>query len=398
MRCAPMLSVAAAALLLSGCASLSTLWPAQSDGGQAATVAVSKAAPDTATGRISVQWRNNVDQRKPASPPGFSLPAEIETAHGRVIIVGGQDRRLRIYSPDGRELDRIAMAHAGESGVLRLSNGLVVVGDVGGVLYGIDPNSRRVVWRKQLTAGLTGRPVAAGDDFIVQLSNNQVYRFHANGDKVWSFSGLLGGLGIHLTPSPVVYQGRVYTVLSNGDVIALNVENGNFVWKRQLLLSNKAAVMSEVKIPAATPLVIPAGQSGRGEAMLLVSIYQGDLTFLSLQDGSTLNTRKISLKSQPLLIDDVVYIADAAGAVSALSTATAATLWKKQLSDGGLTGPALWQGNLWVADDHGRVFRLDRNGRVQAGKQLAGRIDRAPVASADGVLVRNSLGTLYLLR
>lgn len=122
------------------------------------------------------------------------------------------------------------------------------------------------------------------------------------------------------------------------------------------------------------------------------------LSFISLQDGSTLNSRKISLKSQPLLIDNTVFVADATGAVSALNANDAETLWKKQLSHGELTGPVLWQGNLWVADDQARVYRLDKKGRLLASTQLDGRIDRAPVATSHGLLVRNNLGTLYMLR
>ena len=383
-------------MLLSGCSSVSELWSDSPDPQQpeAKPVAVAPAS----TGHMSVLWRNNVDQRKLASPPGFSLPAAIKTAQGELVIAGAQDKRLRVYSTGGSEMDRIALAHASESGALQLSNGLVVVGDVGGILYGLDISNGRIAWQKQLSSALIGVPAAVGNDFIIQTSNNQIFRFTADGKKLWSYSGQLGGLGVHLSPSPVVYDGHVYAVFSNGDVIALKADGGNFVWKRQLLLSNNAAVMSEVKIPEASPLVIPASQSGRGEATLVVSVFQGMLSFISLQDGSTLHSRKISLKSQPLLIDNTVFVADATGAVSALNANDAATLWKKHISDGELTGPVLWQGNLWVADDQARVYRLDKKGSLLASTQLDGRIDRAPVATTHGLLVRNNLGTLYMLR
>ncbi len=386
-------------VLISGCSTVSSLWSGgQSDSSQQSPAAHATPLSVYNTGHIAVLWRNNVDQRKPASPPGFSLPAAIATAQGELVIAGAQDKRVRIYRADGREMDRIALANAGESGALELSNGVVVVGDVGGVLYGLDVLKGKIVWRKQLSSALLGVPVATDNGFIIQTSNNQIYRFTDAGKKLWSFSGQLGGLGIHLNPSPVIYNGRVYAVFSNGDVIALNVKNGNFVWKRQLLLSNNAPVMSEVKIPAASPLVIPAAQSGRSEAMLAVSIFQGDLSLISLQDGSTLSSRKLSLKSKPLLIGNTIFAADASGALSALNTAGAETLWKQQLSDGELTGPILWQGSLWVADEHGRVFKLDQQGKLLSSVQLDGRIDRTPVAASDGVLVRNNFGTLYMLR
>jgi len=388
-------------MLLSGCSTLSGawngLWSDSSTAKQTTQVPVVTEKPSSG-GNISVIWRNNVDQRKPASPPGFSLPAVVSIGHGKVVVAGGQDRRVHIYSSSGSEVGRIALQNASESGAVKLSNGIVVVGDAGGILYGLDIIHGKVAWQVQLSAALIGRPVAAGDDFIVQTSNNQIYRFSDKGVKIWSFSGQLGGLGIHLNPTPVVYRNHVYTVFSNGDVIALQADKGNFVWKRQLVLSNNAAVMSEVKIPVATPLVVPASNSGRDEDTLVVSVFQGELFFLSLQDGSTLNTRHLSVKSRPLVMGKSIFVADAAGYLSALDASNAATLWKKKLSDGALNGPVLWQGSLWIADDQAHIFRLNRDGKILASTQLDGRIDRMPVNAGNGILVRNSLGTLYLLR
>jgi len=265
-------------------------------------------------------------------------------------------------------------------------------------LYGLDIDQAKVAWRFSLSSALIGSPVAVADGFIVQTSNNQIYHFSNNGKKLWSYSGMLGGLSMHLTPSPVVHKARVYAAMSNGDVVALKVANGSFIWKRQLLLSNKAAVMSDLKVPLAQPLLITAEQSGRDEDVLLVSVFQGQLSFLSLQDGSTLSNRSLSLKSAPLLIGKQVIVADTSGAVSALNALNGETLWKQQLSTGELTGPVLWQGSLWVADDQAMVYRLSPSGKLLATTELDGRIDRAPVVSNGGVLVRNNFGSLYMLR
>lgn len=398
-----MMSIVIMLMSLSACSTLSGWWSDEPETvgsveSSAPSVQAVEAITAITSGSIDVLWRNDVDQRRPASPMGFSLPAAVQTTQGERIVVGGQDQRVRIYDAGGSEISRIALAAACESGALQLSNGLVVLGDLAGTLYGLDIAQSKISWRFTLSSALIGTPIAIDDDFIVQTSNNQLYRFTNDGKKVWSYSGILGGLGMHLTPSPIVYKQRVYTALSNGDVVALRADSGSFVWKRQLILSNKAAVMSQLKVPVANPLLIAADQSGRNEDVLLVSVFQGELSFLSLQDGSTLNRRKLSLKSAPLLISDQVFIADSSGSVSALSALNGQTAWKQKLTDGELTGPILWQGSLWVADDQATVYRLSQTGKLLASTDLNGRIDRAPVAAANGVLVRNSLGTLFMLR
>jgi len=93
-----------------------------------------------------------------------------------------------------------------------------------------------------------------------------------------------------------------------------------------------------------------------------------------------------------------VFVADTAGAISALDASNGETLWKKQLTQGELTGPVYWQGSLWVADDKAMVYRLSLAGKFLASTELNGRIDRAPVVADEGVLVRNNLGSLYMLR
>ena len=203
---------------------------------------------------------------------------------------------------------------------------------------------------------------------------------------------------MHLNPSPVVHQNRVYAAMNNGEVVALNADQGSFLWARQLLLNNTAAVLSELKVPVSTPTVVTSAVSGRDEDTLVVPVFQGDITFLSLQDGSTLNSRSISIKSTALLKDKRIYIADATGAVSALDASNGETLWKQQVTSSELSGPTMWQGDLWVANEHGKVFRLSEEGKLKASVELNGRFDREPVATKNGVLVRNNLGILYLLR
>ena len=191
---------------------------------------------------------------------------------------------------------------------------------------------------------------------------------------------------------------NIYAVFSNGDVVALKSDNGSLLWKRQLFLGTEAAVLSELKVPVSAPAIIPASQSGRDEDVLAVAVFQGEMSFVSLQDGTVLSHRKLSLKSSPLLVGKQLFVADAEGAVSALDAVNGETLWKKQISGAELTGLTLWQGSLWVADNRGMVYRLDIGGNVLASIELGGRIDRTPVVAANGVLVRNHLGTIYMLR
>jgi len=389
-------------LLLSSCASVSQWWQDEEDAPgvtaqQETVTAAQSASVQLSKGDLSVDWRVDVDQRRPASPAGFSIPVVAQSAHGPVIVIGAQDKRVRIYSTGGSELARIALHGACEAGGLQLDNGLVVFGDVEGYLYALDVNTQQIAWQAQLSSLMQGHPVATAGGFLVQTTDNRLYHFSNDGKKRWSYTGTLGGLTMRAGASPVVAGERVYAVFNSGDAVALRLDSGDLIWKRQLVLDNNAVVLSEIRVPIADPVMLAAPNTFQEEFLLIVPIYQGQLLFLSPQDGSAIHSRTISLKSSPIRMDNAFYAADAHGAVYALDVATGQSLWKQKISEGELVGPVAFAHRLWVADEQGHVFRLNQYGEVEAEITLPGRIDRAPVVANDGVLVRTSRGVLYHL-
>ncbi len=354
------------------------------------------------TGTIQNVWSVDVDQREPGQPAGFSQPAvvPVQASSPELIVIGGRDGRVRVYNLNGKELHRITMHEPSDSSALALENGLVVVGDVGGVLYGIDPLQGQIVWQNQLSAPFLAQPVLLGDGFLIQTLDNRIYHFSSDGKKRWSYAGHGGGLSMYMTASPLLFDQTVYAVFTNGDAVALKAESGDLLWRRQLLLNADAAVLSELRAPISTPMHLNQAAIGiekTGDA-LLISFYQGKILLLSRNDGAQLFEKDSSIKSTPLLHEGILYIANASGEVEAIDLASGATVWKQKLSNGELLGPVLWKDTLWLADDRGIVMRLGKDGRKQASIALNGRIERAPIVTSAGVLARSGLGVLTLLR
>ncbi|HKI60647.1 MAG TPA: PQQ-binding-like beta-propeller repeat protein [Mariprofundaceae bacterium] len=343
-------------------------------------------------------WSVDVDQRELGEPAGFSQPA-VDTSRG-LIVIGGRDGRVRVYDLSGREQHMITLGEASDSGALVLSNGLVAVGDVGGMLYGVDPVAGRIVWQSQLSASFLSQPVALNDGFVIQTMDNRIYHFSSTGEKRWSYTGISGGLGMYVTPSPLVKGQAVFALFSNGDAIALKAESGDLIWRRQLLLNTDAPVLSELRTPVANPLYLRELSLGIEHATdaLIVSFYQGNIMMLSRSDGSQLFSKAVSIKSTPLVYGENIYFAKASGELEAIDLANGSTRWKQKLSDGELLGPVIWNGKLWLADDRGIVMRVSLDGRKESSIQLSGRIERAPVATSAGVLARTGRGVLTLLR
>ncbi|MDX8395970.1 MAG: PQQ-binding-like beta-propeller repeat protein [Mariprofundaceae bacterium] len=367
---------------LMGCAMFSSDAPGE-------VVQSSSSAP------IQHVWSVDVDQRLPAKPTGFSQAAV--TSSG-LIVIGSQTARVHVYNSKGTELKRIAIKEACDSAALALKNGLVVLSDVGGMLYAIDPEIGHIAWQYQLSSSLTGTPVMVGNNFILQTADNRVYRFSDAGKKLWSYAGSSTNISLYLNASPLVTDDTIYAVLSNGDAVALRLDNGDLSWRRQLLLDSDAAVLSELRVAIANPIILNHAAMGmqKSDDILLVSFYQGDMLFLSKKDGSQQFSFPLSIKSTPALVGDVLYLSDAKGSVHAVDQKTGQTLWQKKISDGELVGPVVWGGKLWLADDLGHVIRLEMNGSGLVSQEVNGSIDRAPLVTTSGVLIRTGLGALHL--
>ncbi|MDX8408843.1 MAG: PQQ-binding-like beta-propeller repeat protein [Mariprofundales bacterium] len=385
-------------LLLSGCATDLGHWlPWSSSDTKDGT------AENTTSDTLSIVWQHNVDYSKLGAVQGISQPALIELQdHSAALAVGGSDGYLRILAlASGSELRRIALDEAVESGVLQLASGIVIVGDIVGNLYGIDPDAGTIRWRMRLSSFLLGTPVKIDGDAVLQTMDNRLYRINPKGKKIWSFDGYPGGISMHASPSPLVTDDhRVLAVLSAGDVVALNGSNGDLLWRKQLLLNANAAVLSELKAPIASPLMIKDLHYGIDHVTpaLLVGLYQGELHLMQADSGEQRAARKLSLRATPLLDNDTLFLAAADGKLRALDTRHGEVLWKQSITEGELTGITVWHDQLWMGDNRGMVYRLSRNGHNLLQLSVPGMIDREPIATPQGVVVRTTLGGIYLIR
>jgi len=373
-------------LMMSGC----SLWQTN------AVESDNDAVSDIAVERV---WSMDLDNRNPGDASAFSQPAFHGAGDG-LVIAGGRDARAHVLNLSGHERVRVPLKNSSDSGAVFLKSGLAVLGDSGGMLYGIDPETGHIVWDFEMTGALTGVPVAFDDDVLVQTLDNRVYRISEKGEKRWSFSAPTTGLGMYQTPSPLVQNNHVYVLFNNGDAVALKVENGDLIWRKQLLLNNDAAVLSEIQAPQADPVALPQLTMGSNQAkdLILFSFYQGEMIAVSAQDGSRLFSQNVSIKSTPLVQGGMLFLADDQGNLDAYHIDSGQRNWTVSLSKHELVGPVLYHHALWLGDSAGHVFRVSMQGEIMGSDTLPGEINRTPVVTSQGVLVRSNRGALYLMR
>jgi len=349
--------------------------------------------------QLQIKWSVNVDQRLPNSPAALSVPAIMAHGMDTWVVLAGRDKWVHIYDLDGSEVRRIYLGKESDSGTLVLKNGLVVLGDISGKVYAIDPVKGEIVWKAQLTAAFTGSPVAYGNDFVIQTTDNRIYLFSQDGEKKWSFSGQGSILSMYLSSSPLVDGESIFALFNNGDAVALKAESGDLLWKRQLLLSADTAILSDLKVALATPMLVSklSMDGEKSSDTLLMPFYQGDLIAVSAKDGSQVLSMPISLKSEPVIQGSILYAAESTGFLHAYNIEKGSRMWSKKITANELLGPVLFQGLLWLTDNKGMIYSLNLDGEVQSSIEVVGRIVRQPVVTQEGLLVRTDRGAMYLV-
>ena len=351
--------------------------------------------------KIETVWSVDVDQRLPNSPLALSSPAIVKHAEDTLVVLAGRDGWVHVYDLEsGSQERRFSLGTPSDSGALALPNGHVILGDIKGHLFAVDPIEGGIVWKKNLTATFTTPPLALGDDFLIQTGDNALYRFSASGDKRWSFSGSKTALSLYFGAEPLIRDDIIYAVLNNGDAVALKAYTGDLSWKRQTVGSSITSVLSEIKAPLAKPLFLPK-LTLEGEQVLsalLVPIFQGKLSVLTAVDGSQSFDMPISLKSSPLLKGENLYMADSLGFLHLYNTTKGNRVWSKKISTHALMGPVEFDGSLWITDNQGSIFRVNMDGDVEASKAMAGRIPRLPIVTDMGLIIRTDRGVMALVK
>lgn len=129
----------------------------------------------------------------------------------------------------GKELWRVPLAIRASRGAA-VANGMAVLGDVTGNVYGISISKRTVVWTVKLDATTVGHPAIANGAVYVPVSGGAksllVTLDAATGAVKWRFAAPSGAV----VRSPAVDGTTVYLPCDDGTMYALNAATGASVW------------------------------------------------------------------------------------------------------------------------------------------------------------------------
>jgi outer membrane protein assembly factor BamB len=256
--------------------------------------------------------------------------------------------------------------------------GKVISASRDGETYAFDENSGEQIWYADLSdidnqrgffddnvpALISGGPVAGINKVFFGSENGEVIALDAENGKL-SWKGKVKG---EVIAAPALDSGKLVVNTSSGVLKAFNASNGQDAWQ----IEQDVPPLSLRGISAP---VISGGGVVVGSADGSLSVYlleqgrQGWSVDIGEATGSTELDRVIDVDSTPLAFGENVYTVSSRGNLSAIELRTGRVLWQREYSsyhDISISG-----NTLFLTDIKGHVYAIDRNNGLELWSQLS---------------------------
>ena len=217
----------------------------------------------------------------------------------------------------------------------------------------IEQEDGEEVWRESVGSEVLAQPQGAGEHVIVYALNNNIFGLAAiNGELDWEINNSMPALILRANSPPLVMNDQIaYLGLSNGRVIAFQIDTGKRLWEHAVTTPRGRSELQR--------MVDISGQMALVEDTLYVVTYQGRVAALATATGRERWHRTLSSHKGVNATDDYVTLTDNDDVVWLLSAEDGITLWKQEaLLYREVTTPAFWRDYLVVGDSEGYVHVL----------------------------------------
>jgi outer membrane protein assembly factor BamB len=223
---------------------------------------------------------------------------------------------------------------------------------------------------------------------VVKTVDETLAAFNAaDGSKVWSYEGNAPNMILQGGSSPIIDDGIVIFGSNDGQVTLVTLDKGQLLWQRQVVEPNGVSDIARMVDIDANPLI--------SNNVIYVASYQGEIVALDKFKAQPIWKHRLSTRSGLVLSGSSLFVTDSHGRVWAFDAASGKVLWKQnQLHGRTLTAPVILGNDIVVADDQGNIHWLSQTdghfiARVQLDKE---GIASAPVASNNMVYVMSNKG------
>lgn len=210
------------------------------------------------------------------------------------------------------------------SGAMTYRDGILFLTHGTRDIIAFDASVGAELWRRRLPDVARLQPVLFQNAAIVQTLNNQTYAMDINSGRIlWQHDGLPETLSTGRNIAPIVHKGRVIVGYSSGQLVALNLADGQELW--QMNLSREGDVL-----PGYTPVALESQPVVDGDAVYVAS-GNGFLIKVSMENGSIHWQHKVRDIQAMNKAGNAIFVTNNAKQVAAITADTGQVIWATDL-------------------------------------------------------------------
>jgi outer membrane protein assembly factor BamB len=251
------------------------------------------------------------------------------------------------------------------------SDGQLIAGSYENVLFSLDPNTGVEKWQfTDADNRYIAAPLVIETGIFAPNANNNLYALDLQGNLLWTFttSGPLWA-----TPTSDPDCKCIYLPGMDHLLYSIDAQTGELNWQTSELGGSLV------------------GTPAFGSGVLYFGTFNNELLALNANNGQVI--WKVPTQDWvwggPILLDNVLYFGDLSGAFYALNIEDGSVKWQQQ-ADGAITqSPLLSDEKIYFTTAAGSVYALDLNGTTLWTKNLGEKVKlfTTPVRAGDLILV-----------
>lgn len=273
-----------------------------------------------------------------------------------------------------------------------VADGYIAVGTNGSTLTLLNQATGKEVWETKVSGEILSPPAISQQKVIAKSIDGKVFAFDAiSGKQLWTADHGSPSLVLKASSSPIIVGDLVLIGFSDGKLDAIELQTGRVVWQRSIAYASGVSDVERLVDIDADPIV-------RDNVAYLAS-YQGYIGALSLADGQFLWRKSGSVYKNMVLNDNTLYVTDSNDVVWSLNRHNGNVNWKQTaLKARGLTEPVLVGNDIVVGDKTGYLHFIEaQSGELLARSQLSGSVSISPSVAGRSLYVLTDNGLLNQL-
>ncbi len=301
----------------------------------------------------------------------LKLKPAINKNTGYIIDYKGH---LEVFSVNSGELIWETDLNLPASGGVTFANGKLFFGTSEGEVVALDVSHQdtsadnknvKELWRAQLSSEILSRPAIAKGILVVKTIDGRVYGLNVeSGKQSWVYDRSVPRLTLRGNSTPLISNDIVITASDSGKLSAISLKHGKLLWETTIAVAKGRNQLERVIDMDIDPVIV--------DDVIYVAGYQGRVAAVKIDSGQLIWGRDFSSYSGLYVDAFRVYITDAAGQVWALNRYNGSTLWRQdKLLRRRLTAPEAYNDYIVVGDYDGYLHWLNReDGKIVARNKV----------------------------